>query len=68
MMTMMTLYYLPVLDDDHMIDCDANDMLPFDHEVQNDDDDSDMDLFHDTTTWSEDEPDEPDDPVGTGKI
>jgi hypothetical protein len=57
-----------ILDDDHMIDCDANDMLPFDHEVQNDDDDSDMDLFHDTTTWSEDEPDEPDGPVGTGAI
>jgi hypothetical protein len=34
-----------LLDDDHQVDCEANDMIPFDTEVQ--DDDSDMDLFHD---------------------
>jgi hypothetical protein len=36
-----------ILDDDHAVDCDANNLLPFDHEVQQDDD-SDLDLLHDS--------------------
>jgi hypothetical protein len=46
-----------ILDDDHMIDCDANDCIPFDNEVQEVDEDSDLDLFHDTHTWEEDDED-----------
>jgi hypothetical protein len=52
-----------LLDEDHQIDCDANDMIPFNTEVQ--DDDSDMDLFHDMGTWEDDEEDEEDRRTGT---
>jgi hypothetical protein len=45
-----------ILNDNHQIDCHENDLIPFDTEVQ-DDDGSDLDLFHDTHTWSEDEDD-----------
>jgi hypothetical protein len=42
-----------ILHDDHEIDCHMNDLIPFDTEVQEDDDD--MDLFHDAGTWSDNE-------------
>jgi hypothetical protein len=44
-----------ILDNDHEVDCSANDVLPFDHEVQENNDDSDMDLFHDAGTWEEED-------------
>jgi hypothetical protein len=52
-----------LLDEDHQINCDTNDMIPFDTEVQ--DDDSDMDLFHDVGTWEDDEEEEEDRRTGT---
>jgi hypothetical protein len=48
-----------ILDDDHQLDCHETDCIPFDNEVQDDDSDSDLDLFHDTTTWEEEDGDEP---------
>jgi hypothetical protein len=47
-----------ILDDDHQLDCHQNDLIPFDNDVQ--DDDSDVDLFHDAGTWEEDTDDEED--------
>jgi hypothetical protein len=47
-----------ILDDDHQLDCHETDCIPFDNEVQDDDSVSDLDLFHDTTTWEDEDGDE----------
>jgi hypothetical protein len=58
-----------ILDDDHMIDCDANDILPFDHEIQDDESDIDFEMYHDVETWSEqDEDDMADGPDKRGSL
>jgi hypothetical protein len=41
-----------ILDEDHQLDCHQNDLIPFDNDVQDDDDD--YDLFHDAGTWEDD--------------
>jgi hypothetical protein len=53
-----------ILNDDHERNCKEMDIMPFDNEVQ--DDDSDLDLFHHTTTWDEDKDDEDDGTLQTG--
>jgi hypothetical protein len=47
-----------ILDDDHMIDCDANDILSFDHGIQGAESNVDLERYHDVETWSEQDEDD----------
>jgi hypothetical protein len=60
-----------LLDENHLIDCHENDLIPLDTEVQDDGDSSDLDIFHDAHTWDNDDEDTATDkrrPLETGEL